>query len=673
MVRRIFGHPGLRDMEEEAKTRKQSSKEPARQKDNRNPDAPTPDITSPSADSTRDFFRLNSPVGYQIPHSICLIDHDGKIISINPYLEQLLGFSRAEVCGKHITDFVSQPVAKEFMDHLRKSGKETAGPFDAELKSKEGGRIWVTFNVIPFVNEKIKNTGFLASITDITDHKRIAEDLSLCTDVLDAAPDSIFLQDPDGTFLYANETACKERGYTREEILKLNLYQVVAPEAQAEVRDRIRIAFSKGNAFYNSIHIRKDGIKFPVEVHLSQVEHGGKKLLLSIAHNASQRKKIEEELMRALKMESVALLSSGIASQFNTLLTHIVGNLNILISETEPHTQQSRLLEETDKIVDKARELVRHLSSLSISGVPLKKTSLIGPLLKDTTEYMLTGLNTWSNFFIADNLYPVELDQAQFIQAFGNIILNASQAMPKGGVITVTARNVHLEENEAANLPDGNYVKISVADKGHGINPDDMQHIFDPYFTTRQGKAGLGLSIAYSIVRSHGGVITVESEHGRGSIFNIFLPASTEKIAREAPPAKQRHAGVKILLVDDEAVVRNVGSRILSKLGYDRIEFASEGLEALKKYREAMESGRPYDSVIVDLTLPGEMGGKEVVKALHELDPKANILVSSGYFNDPILTDFRRYGIKGVLAKPYQLEELEMTLRELPRHQEVIH
>jgi two-component system, cell cycle sensor histidine kinase and response regulator CckA len=660
-------------MEEEAKTKKQSSKEPARQKDNSNPDTHKPRNTFPAADLMRDYFEVNCPVGHQIPHSICLIDHEGKLISINPYFEQLLGFNRDEVCGKRITDFVSQPVAKEFMDNFRKNSQGTTGPFDAELKSKVGGKIWVTFNVTPFANEKIKNTGFLASIADITDHKRIAEDLSLCTDIMDAAPDSIFLRDPDGTYLYANETACKERGYTREEMLKLNLYQVVAPEAQAEVRDRIKIAFIKGQAFYNSVHIRKDGSKFPVEVHVTLVEHGGKKLILSIVHNASQRKRIEEELMRALKMESVVLLSSGIASQFNTLLTHIVGNLNILLSEMEPHTQQSRLLEETDKIVDKARELVRHLSSFSTSGAPLKKTSMVGPLLKDITEYMLTGLNTWSNFFIADNLYPIELDQAQFIQAFNNIILNASQAMPKGGVINVTARNIHLDENEVSNLPEGNYVKISVADRGHGISPDDMQHIFDPYFTTRQGKVGLGLSIAYSIIRSHGGVITVESERGKGSAFDIFLPASTEKVVREALPAKQRHAGIKILLVDDEAVVRNVGNRILSKLGYDRIEFASEGLEALKKYQEAMESGSPYDSVIIDLTLPGEMGGKEVVKALHKLDPKANILVSSGYFNDPILTDFRRYGIKGVLAKPYQLEEMEMMLRESPHHQGITH
>jgi CheY-like chemotaxis protein len=373
-------------------------------------------------------------------------------------------------------------------------------------------------------------------------------------------------------------------------------------------------------------------------------------------------------------MESVVLLSRGIASQFNTLLTHITGNLNVLISEAEPHSQQCRLLEETDKVVDKARDMVKHLASVSDSGAPVKKTSSVGPLLKDTAEYVLTGSNIWANFFIADSLYPVDLDQAQFLHAFSNIILNAGQAMPKGGVIKITAGNVHLEENEVSNLPEGNYVEISVADRGHGIRPEDMPHIFDPYFTTRQGNVGLGLSIAYSIARNHGGIITAESEHSKGSVFHIFLPASTEKAVKEIPPTKPHIVGVKILLVDDEAVVRNVGSRVLSKLGYDQIEFASEGLEALKKYQAAMESGRPYDIVIIDLTLPGEMGGKEVVKALHKLDPNANILVSSGYFNDPILTDFRRYGIKGVLAKPYQLEELERMLRESHHHhQEVAH
>ena len=304
------------------------------------------------------------------------------------------------------------------------------------------------------------------------------------------------------------------------------------------------------------------------------------------------------------------------------------------------------------------------LQACPLMGSLLKKISMVGPLVKDTAEYVLTGSNTWSNFFISDSLYHVELDQAQFIQAFSNLILNASQAMPKGGVINISARNTHLEENEVANLPDGHYVKITVADKGNGISSEDMSHIFDPYFTTRQGKVGLGLSIAYSIIRNHGGAITVESEPGKGSSFHIFLPAASEKIIKEAAQAKQRHPGVKILMVDDEAVVRTAGNRILSRMGYDLIDFASEGSEALKKYRQSMESGKPYDVVIADLTLPGEVGGKELVEALHKLDPKANIIVSSGYFNDPILTDFHRYGIKGVLSKPYQIKELEMMMHE---------
>jgi two-component system, cell cycle sensor histidine kinase and response regulator CckA len=655
-------------MEEEAKSRKQ----PARQHNKTGQSASTSSDNVPPVASDTANSEINYPFYYQVPQAICAVSHDGKIVLANPHMVLLLGVTRNELSGRRIADFVARPTAKEFMELFRKKSLESTGLFEAELKSKEGSRVWVTINVAPYTDEKGKNAGFLASFTDITDHKRIEDDLSLSSDVMDSAPDAIFLRDPDGTYIYANKTACDERGYTHEEMLKLDLYQVVAPEAQGEVRDRVKSVFSKSKVFFESVHIRKDGSKFPVEVHLSLIEHGGKKLILSIVHDVSQRRKLAEELMRTLRMESGVLLSRGIASQFNTLLTHITGNLNVLISEAEPHSQQGRLLEETDKVVDKARDMVKHLASVSDSGAPVKKTSAVGPLLKDTAEYVLTGSNIWANFFIADNLYPVDLDQAQFLQAFNNIILNAGQAMPKGGVIKVTARNVHLDENEVPNLPDGNYVEISVADRGHGIPPEDMAHIFDPYFTTRQGKVGLGLSIAYSITRNHGGSITAESEHSKGSTFHIFLPASTEKAVREIPSTKPHVAGVKILLIDDEAVIRNLGSRILSKLGYEHIEFASEGLEALKKYQAAMESGRPFDIVIIDLTLPGEMGGKEVVKALHKLDPKANILVSSGYFNDPILTDFRRYGIKGVLAKPYQLEELERMLRESHHHHEEV-
>lgn len=647
-------------MEEEAKSKKQPAREPSNQKNN-----------VPPHDLTPDYLATNCPISRHIQYALCLIGHDGSIISVNPYMELLTGLKRAELAGKNITDLITHPSSKELLHILNGNKHDQSGPLEVELKVKEGGKIWCSFNVTSYADERIKGSCLLAGMTDITDHRRILEELSLCTDVLDAAPDAIFLQDVDGTYLYANETACKELGYSLDEILKLNLFQLIAPESQAEIRGRIRSVFTKGKLAFYSVHIRKDGTKFPAEVHLSTVEHGNKKLLLSIVHNITRRKKVEEELKSALKMESIALISSGIASKFNTLLTHILGNLNVLISESEPDTPQSRLLEETVKKADKAHEMVRHLASLSLNGVPLKKVSHVGPLLKDTAEYVLEGSNTWSNFFIADNLYPVELDQAQFIQAFSNIILNASQSMPKGGVINVSAHNTHLDDCDVSNLPEGEYIKITVTDRGHGISPEDLPQIFDPYFTTRQGKAGLGLSIAYSIIRNHGGTIVADSVHGKGSSFQVYLPAISGEAVKETSPTKQRHPGVKILMVDDEAVVRTAGNRILSKLGYDLIDFAADGLEALQKYKKAMESGKPYDVVIADLTLPGEVGGKELVKALHALDNKVNLIVSSGYFNDPILTDFHRYGIKGVLAKPYQIKELEMMLHEKQPHHDI--
>ena len=513
-------------------------------------------------------------------------------------------------------------------------------------------------------NDQNKHQVSLTGVTESTDLRCIKEDLSLYSHMLDSAPDAILLRDLNGNCIYANETACKEHGYTRDEMLKLSVYQLVAPEVQERISERIKNVLTKGMVTFDSMHIRKDGTRFPVEVHLSTLKQGDERLILSIIHDASRRKIMEEELMHALKMESVVMMANGIASEFNTLITRIISNLSVLMTETQDRTRQYKLLQETDKIADNARNLVRRLVSFSISGAPVKKTSAVATLLKDTANFMLSGSNIWCNFFISDDLYPVELDQAQFVQALSNVVLNASQSMPKGGIINITARNIHLEENEISNLADGNYVRISIEDKGHGISPENLQRIFDPYFTTRQDRIGLGLSIAYSILRNHGGTITVHSELGKGSSFDMYLPVSPQKSTAEPLASKPPYSGARILVVDDEEVVRNAGKRLLGRLGYDNVDFASEGNETLNKYRESMEAGKPYDIVIIDLTIPGEPGGKQVVQKLIEMDPLANIIVSSGYFNDPIVTDFHRYGIKGVLAKPYRLEELELLLHE---------
>jgi PAS domain S-box-containing protein len=651
-------------MADEAKLKKQSAKELAQPHLKASLAAPGQKPHERKQDALTEFFKVNCPVCHQIQHAVALLTTESEILISNPHLELLLGFSSNDLQGRKMTSLMSDQSSAEFLAFLAKNIKGTRGPFDVELATREGAKVWASFETTPFTLSGDTRQCFLASITDITDHKRLSDDLSLCTNLLDTAPDSIFLRDPDGSVLYVNTIAYKERGYSHDELMKADIFQLVAPEYHSIVREKRKAVLTKGTVSFEAAHLTKDGTAYPVEVHLSLIDHAGKKLILSVVHNASQRKRIEVELTRALKMESVALVTSGIAGQFNTLVTHIIGNLNVMMSEAEPNGQQYKLLQETDRYADRARDLVRHLLSFSAGGAPVKRVTSVAGLIRDTADFVLSGSNAWCNYYVADDLHEVELDEAQFVQAFSNVVQNASQAMPKGGIIKISARNVHMEDDEIPGLLDGDYVKISVEDRGHGISPENLQRIFDPYFTTRQGKVGLGLSIAYSVIRNHGGTITVDSQHGKGSTFNLFLPTASEQQAAEATPPLESARGVKMLIVDDEEVVTGVGSRMLNRLGYDKVVFASNGPEALSKYKAAMESADPFDIVIIDLTIPGSMGGKEVVKALLEMDSGANIMISSGYFNDPIVTDFRRYGIKGVLAKPYRLDELELMLRE---------
>ncbi len=599
-----------------------------------------------------------------IPHALCTIDTALNIISANPNMESMLGYGNGELSGKNLVMLMGQPFRQDFPEFVIRASQTPAGNYEAELVRKDGINIWAAISATPIAGRKGEFLGALVSLTEITDYKRMFEELLLGSRLLDSASDSIFLRDLEGNFVYVNEAAYKTRGFTREELLNASIYQVVAPEYHQLVEDKVKELFKKGKASFEAAHLKKDGSTFPVEIHMSIVEMGGKKLILSIARDIAQRKKIEAELMRALKMESVAMMAGGVAGQFNSLLTRITGNLAVMMSEMEPRTQLYHLLQETEKSASRTRDLARHLLAFSHKGTPVKKTASIGTLIKDTADFVLSGANAWCNFFIAEDLHQVELDEGQFSQALSNIILNASQAMPNGGVINISARNLKLEDNEISNLKEGSYVEISVEDRGQGIRSAYLQRVFDPYFTTREGQLGLGLSIAYTIISSHGGTITAASEEGKGSTFRIYLPAAESKATKEAEK-KPARPDVKMLIVDDESVIRNVGKRMLNRLGYNNVEFASNGIEAVQKYGDAVAHGDPYNVVIADLTLPGGMGGREVVKSILNIDPKANIIISSGYFDAPLLNDFQRYGVKGVLAKPYRLEELKLLLQDI--------
>jgi CheY-like chemotaxis protein len=286
-------------------------------------------------------------------------------------------------------------------------------------------------------------------------------------------------------------------------------------------------------------------------------------------------------------------------------------------------------------------------------------------VLRDSTVFALRGSKAKCEFNIVEDLWPVNVDIGQFSQVIHNLAINAVQAMPQGGTIRLHAHNAALKARSGLPLVAGRYVKISIQDEGLGIPQEHLAKIFDPYFTTKHQGSGLGLSMSYTTIHAHDGHIAVDSEMGKGTIFRIYMPASHEKLVEKADREERLIKGQgRILVMDDDESIRNVTEKILIELGYD-VGCASDGAETIAVYQDAAKSGHPFDAVIMDLTIPGGMGGKETIERLLKIDPKVAAIVSSGYSNDPIMSDFEKYGFRGVATKPYSIEKLSWVLHDV--------
>ena len=386
----------------------------------------------------------------------------------------------------------------------------------------------------------------------------------------------------------------------------------------------------------------------------------------------SERKVTEEELLKAKKLESIAALSGGIAHDYNNLLTSIMGNISLAQTYLEHDDKIYGLLNEAQHASILAKALTRKLITFSRGGAPIKKTVHISPLVKRATEFSLSGSNIKCEFHIPGELWLVEIDETQIGQAIYNLVMNAREAMRDGGTIRVAAENTNMTDG-IPTLKEGKYVKISFNDEGIGIPKKHLKKIFDPYFSTKemgtQKGMGLGLSICHSIIKGHSGDVDVGSQEGVGATFNIYLPASDGKASKEKPEKSQMKATPvigkgRILVMDDEKMIRHLAGEIFSYLGY-KVSFSKDGAKAIEMYKGAMESGEPFDAVVLDLTVRGGMGGKEAIRKLMEIDPHVTGIVSSGYSDDSVMTDFEKYGFKGVVAKPYSVHEVSVVLDEV--------
>ncbi len=390
-----------------------------------------------------------------------------------------------------------------------------------------------------------------------------------------------------------------------------------------------------------------------------------------VVHDITERLQIEAERLRLEKLEAVGVLAGGIAHDFNNILTAILGNLGLAALEPQlPAGTRSRL-GEAEKACEQAKALAYRLLTFAKGGAPVKKPLDLAALLGESASLALSGSRARPVWALAPDLWRVQGDPDQLHQVLSNLLINADQAMPMGGMITIAAENLMVGQDSGLPLPPGPYVKVSVSDEGVGIAPEYLEKIFDPYFTTKQRGSGLGLATAYAIVQRHGGHLLASSELGAGATFTFYLPATAEEMARqpEAAPELIDGQGRRILIMDDDDAVRQTLRLMLVKLGFE-VLVASDGEEALAQYRESLTNGRPFAAVILDLTIRGGLGGKETMTQLLALNPEVKAIVSSGYADVPVMSKFQRYGFHGVLTKPFKITDLSRTLREVLEGQE---
>ena len=388
------------------------------------------------------------------------------------------------------------------------------------------------------------------------------------------------------------------------------------------------------------------------------------------------RMRMADELLKGQKLESLGILAGGIAHDYNNLLTAIMANISFATQIEDPEFRVYKekpegvvleSLRDAERATLQAKELTAQLITFARGGMPVKELLLeVSELIRDAAGFASRGSNVRCDLFTQDDLWFVEADKSQINQVLQNLIINAEQAMLSGGVIEVRAENITISSDNTLNLTAGKYVKITVKDEGDGIPEENLDKVFDPYFTTKEEGSGLGLAIVSSIIKNHNGRISVDSEVGVGTTFTIYLPASKTRAVKVAPKEAPRvikpvKDGGRVLVMDDEELVRNVACRILSSAGYETSQ-VKDGDEAIDAYLEAKLAERPFDLVIMDLTIPGGMGGKETVQGLLEIDPQAKVIVSSGYSHDPIMADFEKYGFCGVISKPYDMNALEVAV-----------
>ena len=559
---------------------------------------------------------------------------------------------------------------------IKKAFTHGTNRFEWQHRDFTGHLFWadVSLTVISIKNRKILFTVW----RDISDIKKLEQLLrderEQLMVTLRSIGDAVITTDIEGRVVLLNRVAEQLTGWSQEEASGLMISEVlelVSGKTGESVVNPLTQAVSKGlvlDLSEDTVLLSRSGQRFKIADSASPIRDEKSRIIggVMVFRDISDRERLQEEVLKFKKLESVGRLAGGIAHDFNNLLTGIMGNLEVAnLRLVQDPARARENIDKSIKASHRAADLTQKLLTFAKGGEPVKKTADLGEIIKDSAEFVMSGSNIALQVKVTEGLWAAEVDTGQISQVIQNLVINAVQAMPGGGSISVTADNVCFDADEMPPLPlaPGGYVRISVKDQGHGITPEIRQKVFDPFFTTRAEGSGLGLSVIHSIVSKHKGHVTLSSVPGKYTEFTVFLPALQEQRSRPGADVvietRKSPAGDRILIMDDEELICEIMSGFLQDKGYEVVT-VNDGQQALAAYRQ-----KKFSLVILDLTIPGGMGGRETIKLLREYDPGVKAVVSSGYANDPVMGEYEKYGFCGCLNKPYIFAEFLQLIERI--------